>query len=166
VGAGRAAECEIGGGQDDHAQKWDPRNRETADHSLPYMCAVALVDGRVQAESYLPERFLDPSLRPLMDKIEVIEDPDITADWTRRPAHDRTVRLVSGEIRHIRVDFPRGHPGNPATQAELVDKFKAQVEPVAGVRASDDLLAVLGELDALKTLTPMFDTLRVLKPAS
>jgi 2-methylcitrate dehydratase len=137
-----------------------------AAQALPYMCAVALVDGRVQAESYLPERFLDPSLRPLMDKIEVIEDPDITADWTRRPAHDITVRLVSGEIRHNRVDFPRGHPGNPATQAELVDKFKAQVEPVAGVRASDDLLAVLGELDALKTLTPMFDTLRVLKPAS
>lgn len=166
IGTYFIAWSEIGGGQDDHAQKWDPRNRETADHSLPYMCAVALVDGRVQAESYLPERFGDPSLRPLMDKIEVVEDPDITAHWTRRPAHDITIRLVSGEIRRIRVDFPRGHPGNPATQAELVDKFKAQVEPVAGVRASDDLLAVLADLDALRTLAPMFDALRVLNPAS
>ena len=73
---------------------------------------------------------------------------------------------MSGEIQRIRVDFPRGHPGNPATQAELVDKFKAQVEPVAGVRASNDLLAVLGDLDVLSTLAPMFDGLRVLKPAS
>ena len=72
---------------------------------------------------------------------------------------------MSGEIRHIRVGFPRGHPGNPATQAELVDKFRAQVEPAAGARACDDLLTVLGDLDALATLSPMFDLLRVLQPA-
>jgi 2-methylcitrate dehydratase len=166
IGTYFIAWSEIGGGQDDHAQKWDPRNRETADHSLPYMCAVALVDGRVQAESYLPDRFLDPALRPLMNKIEVAEDPDITADWTRVPAHDITIRLVSGETRHIRVDYPRGHPGNPATEAELIGKFKAQVEPAVGVRASDDLLAVLSDLDALGTLAPMFGALRVLQPAS
>jgi 2-methylcitrate dehydratase len=166
IGTYFIAWSEIGGGQDDHAQKWDPRHRETADHSLPYMCAVALIDGRLQAESYLPARFLDPSLRPLMNKIEVVEDPDITADWTRVPAHDITIRLVSGETRHIRAEFPRGHPGNPATQAELIDKFKALLEPVAGVRASDDLLCVLRDLDALSTLAPMFDALRVLKPAS
>jgi 2-methylcitrate dehydratase len=166
IGTYFIAWSEIGGGQDDHAQKWDPRHRETADHSLPYMCAVALVDGRLQAESYLPERFLDPSLRPLMNKIEVVEDPDITADWTRVPAHDITIRLVSGETRHIRVDYPRGHPGNPATEAELTGKFKAQVEPVAGISASDDLLGVLRNLDALTTLAPMFDALRALEPAS
>jgi len=79
------------------------------------------------------------------------------------PAHDITIRLVSGETRHIRVDYPRGHPGNPATEAELIGKFKAQVEPAVGVRASDDLLAVPSDLDALGTLAPMF---RVLQPAS
>ena len=166
IGTYFVAWSEIGGGQDDHAQKWDPRNRETADHSLPYMCAVALADGRVQAESYLPERFGDPALRPLMDKIEVVEDPDITANWTRMPAHDITIRLVSGETRHVRADYPRGHPGNPATEAELTGKFRAQVEPAAGVRAAGDLLSMLGDLDALGTLDPMFGALRALQPAS
>lgn len=165
IGTYFVAWSEIGGGQDDHAQKWDPQNRETADHSLPYMCAVALVDGRVQAESYLPERFLDPSLRPLMNKIEVVEDPEITASWVRTPAHDITIRLVSGQTRHIRLDYPRGHPGNPATEAELTAKFKAQVEPAAGLRAAEDLLALLGDLDALSTLAPMFDALRAVPPA-
>jgi len=106
IGAFANASSEIGGGQNDHAQKWDPRNRETADHSLPYMCAAALVEGRVQAESYLPERFLDPSLRLLMNKIEVVEYPEITASWVRTPAHDITIRLVSGQARHMRVDYP------------------------------------------------------------
>jgi len=102
----------------------------------------------------------------LMNKIEVVEDPDITADWTHVPAHDITVRLVSGETRRIRVDYPRGHPGNPATEAELIGKFKAQVDPVAGISASDELLSVLRDLDALRTVAPMFDILRVLRPAS
>ena len=63
-------------------------------------------------------------------------------------------------------DYPRGHPGNPATEAELIGKFKAQVDPVAGISASDELLSVLRDLDALRTVAPMFDILRVLRPAS
>ena len=49
--------------------KYDPTTRETADHSLPYMLARALVDGAITLESYTPERIADPALRPLMRKI-------------------------------------------------------------------------------------------------
>ncbi|HKC98174.1 MAG TPA: MmgE/PrpD family protein, partial [Methylomirabilota bacterium] len=51
--------------------KWDPQTRETADHSLPYMLAVALVDGRITPASFEPKRYLDPALRPLMNRIRV-----------------------------------------------------------------------------------------------
>src|SRR5215510_4303239 len=37
---------------------WDPSNRETADHSLPYMFAAALMDGEVYLNSYTPQRYL------------------------------------------------------------------------------------------------------------
>jgi len=53
--------------------KWDPQTRETADHSLPYMLAVALVDGRITPASFEPKRYLDPTLRPLMNRIRVSE---------------------------------------------------------------------------------------------
>src|SRR5258705_10616243 len=56
--------------------KWDPRTRETADHSLPYMLAVALRDGRITPASFEPQRYLDPSLRPLMNKMPVAEIPE------------------------------------------------------------------------------------------
>ena len=55
--------------------KWDPRTRETADHSLPYMLAVALRDGRVTPASFEPARYLDPALRPLMNRIRVVREP-------------------------------------------------------------------------------------------
>jgi 2-methylcitrate dehydratase len=156
---------EIGGGQNDAADKWDPRNRETADHSLPYLCAVALTDGRLQADSYRPERFLDPQLRPLMRRIEVVEDPQITANWVAVPAHDITVRLVNGETRSIRVDYPRGHPGNPATTEELQRKFVGQVTPAVGDQAARELLDALSDLDELRDLDRLFRMLRAV-PAS
>src|ERR1019366_6906291 len=57
--------------------KWDPRNRETADHSMPYMVAVALTDGEVYLSSFTPKRYLeDASLRQLMQKITCQANPE------------------------------------------------------------------------------------------
>jgi 2-methylcitrate dehydratase len=56
--------------------KWDPRNRESADHSMPFTLAVALIDGEVWHTSFSPERFLqDQKVRQLMQKITVVENP-------------------------------------------------------------------------------------------
>lgn len=58
-----------------HPSKWDPTNRETADHSMPYLMAVALVDGTITPASFTDERISDPALRPLMQKISVATGP-------------------------------------------------------------------------------------------
>ena len=42
--------------------KWDPRTRETADHSLPYVLTVGIVDGDVTRASFTPERILDTAV--------------------------------------------------------------------------------------------------------
>ncbi|HEV2007596.1 MAG TPA: MmgE/PrpD family protein, partial [Burkholderiales bacterium] len=54
-------------------EKWDPQTRETADHSLPYLLARALTDGRITADSFSPERIRDPIVRQLMRTISVEE---------------------------------------------------------------------------------------------
>jgi 2-methylcitrate dehydratase len=131
---------EIGGGQDDHAIKWDPQNKETADHSLPYMVAVALTDGDVTADSYAPARVRDQTLRPLMQRIEVEPDDDITRRWTDEPAHDITVRLRGGDERHVYISHPKGHFRNPASEAEVLRKFRRQAAPALGDELSERLL--------------------------
>ncbi len=55
------------------APKWDPRNHETADHSMPYMLSRALLDGDIYLDSYTPEKIADPKVHELMDKITVIQ---------------------------------------------------------------------------------------------
>ena len=56
-------------GEISDAPKWDPRNRETADHSMPYILARALMDGDIYLDSFTREKFMDPTAHALMDKM-------------------------------------------------------------------------------------------------
>jgi 2-methylcitrate dehydratase len=114
-----------------HPAKWDPHSRETADHSLPYLVAVALVDGQVSLASFTDERIRDPELRPLMARISVREEPEFTAAF--RPAGGQaisgvpkgriTVRTRSGDELVEQVGYPRGHIQNPMTRADIDAKL-------------------------------------------
>src|SRR5262249_47274000 len=55
-------------------EKWHPKTRETADHSLPYCTAVALADGAVTDAQFETERFTDPALLALVAKIKIHRD--------------------------------------------------------------------------------------------
>ena len=67
-------EFEVPEGYDSHVaseHKYDPKDRKTADHSLPYMAARALVDGEINLDTCSDEKVLDPSIRPLMRRVRV-----------------------------------------------------------------------------------------------
>ena len=138
----------IGGGQGDHDEKWDPRRRETADHSLPYAIAVALTDGRLSKASFTAGRVMDPALRPLMQRITVVEDPELTRTWRTHPAYDIRVRLRNGQSRDIHVDHPRGHYLRPFTDDEVNQKFEANAAVATdshqGARPSRPAVALRG----------------------
>ena len=158
----------IGSGAND-PQKYDPgASRETLDHSLPYILAVALQDGRWHhRESYLPERAARPDTVRLWRKIETVEDPA----WTARYHHPDPARKAFGGRLEITLDdgsviagelevadaHPRG--ARPFGRAAYVAKFD---ELTAGrLEASErarflDLVARLPELRAgeLRGLNP------------
>jgi 2-methylcitrate dehydratase len=104
-------------------EKWDPRTRETADHSLPYLLGVALVDGEIGAGTFALHRIADPALRPIMQRIRIAERKDFTARFPgefpcRMTATLRDGTRVTGEIAH-----PPGHMRNPLSDAQLDEKF-------------------------------------------
>src|SRR6478752_10491427 len=57
-------------------EKWQPATRETADHSLPYCVAAALLHGSVTLQSFGRKRLRDPVVRNLMKKIRVVQLPE------------------------------------------------------------------------------------------
>jgi 2-methylcitrate dehydratase len=110
--------------------KYDPHTRETADHSLPYMLAVNLIDGTLNLDSYRPERIRDPNLRPLMNKIRVT--PNERFSQIRETGHYGvslpapariTVTTTDGRRFDEEVMYFRGHMRDPMTRADLDAKW-------------------------------------------
>lgn len=103
--------------------RWAPDTRETADHSLPYCIALALVDGTVTRASFESQRLRDPALGALMQKTTVAEDPGLTS-WYPEGAPGRlTIRLNSGKQLTREIRYPRGHEKDPMSDDEIERKF-------------------------------------------
>jgi len=139
--------------------KWDPQTRETADHSLPYMLAVALVDGRVTPASFEPKRFLDPSLRPLMNRIRVAENPELTRRFPAELPSQIDVTTRSGRRLTERADYPKGHTENPMTDADVERKFRDLSEDALGKTQTAGVLETLWRLDEVLRIGAVLDLL-------
>ena len=142
-------------------EKWDPKTRETADHSLPYVVAVALADGALTAASFADERIADPGLRPLMRKVEVSEDADATHRYPAQQRARMEVVLRSGQRLTRAADYPKGHSRNPLSDGELEQKFRGLTTGVLPEPRRVTLLDLLWRFDELENLDALFEAARV-----
>ncbi len=109
------------------APKWDPRNRDTADHSLPYVLARNLIDGESYLDAFAPEKlpYRDPVVRGLMEKITLSP----VAGWRGNGTARITIRKNSGEERFWDTHGGSRDPGDMSefpqmTDEEITSKFK------------------------------------------
>ena len=157
---------EIGGGQGDSTDKWDPKTRETADHSLPYLLAVALRDGEITVESFSPSRIADPSLRPLMNKIAVTADPELTRQFDEGGGVESPlpsiieIEMLDGTTLKRQSTYAKGSPHNPASDAELDRKFLQLSEKVLDNHDAIGLLSTLRSFDKLDDIATLMSDLR------
>ena len=106
------------------ASRWAPATRETADHSLPYCIAIALLDGAVTRASFAEARLRDPAVAALMQKVKVAEDPALSALYPEGAPGRVTIRMRSGETHVAEIRYPKGHVKNPLSDAEIERKFR------------------------------------------
>jgi 2-methylcitrate dehydratase len=145
---------EIIGGE---PEKWTPQTRETADHSMPYLVAAALLDGELTDRQFTPERIAAADIRGLMARTEVVEQPELTAAYPRAIPTILDVHETGGRVHTARVDFPSGHSRNPLADAQVDEKFIRLATPVLGARA-EEALAALRALETcadLRRLMPL-----------
>jgi 2-methylcitrate dehydratase len=138
-------------------EKWAPKTRETADHSLPYCTAVALADGEVTLAQFDEKRFTDPSLVALTAKVQIHRDAGLTARYPCGIPNRITVTLADGRQLVKEVEFPRGHAENPMTDAEVEHKFRTLVEPRYGKDKAGKILAKCWELEKLTSVTELLE---------
>lgn len=114
----------------DTPDKWHPKTRETADHSLPYVLSLAFVRGNVWLDDFTEERINDPQLRSLMPKIEVHEKEEYTK--ASPDSHYFRIEVItrSGQRLVRETRYAKGHPKNPMSDAEIEDKFRRLAAPL------------------------------------
>ncbi len=149
----------IGTGAND-PQKMDPTaSRETLDHSIMYIFAVALEDGGWHhARSYAPERARRPETVALWHKVSTLEDPA----WTRRyHTHDPrekafggrvVVTLDDGSVIEDEIAVADAHPlgARPFTRPDYVNKFRTLAEGIIETGEQDRFLATVERLVELQ----------------
>ena len=97
--------------------------KEQADHNLPYLLAVALLDHDVMPAQFTPERIIKPDVQGLLKKVSVRPNHEYTDQYPRKMPAKITIRLKDGKtIEHEVQDYP-GLASHPFTWEDSVDKF-------------------------------------------
>lgn len=103
----------------DDESKWSPENRETADHSLPFMVAVALVKKSFWLDSY--SYIKDPEVLSVMKKVRVHEDQGMTKIYPEKLPVRISVK-AEGSKKSAYLELPKGHAKRPMTKEEVIRK--------------------------------------------
>ncbi len=140
-------------------EKWQPQTRETADHSLPYLLALALSDGTIDAGSFSAERIRDPALRQLMRRIRISENAAYTREYPHKLMTQIEIVARDGRRFSALASYAKGHAKNPMSDAEIDLKFNrlteqllppqrraALLQQLRGIDDCSDVGAVIGQM--------------------
>lgn len=120
--------------------KYKPQTKETADHSLPYVVAVAVVQGHVLPKSFNDEAIQDPRIWELLPKIKVVADPEIDSLFPQVKRARVTITTKDGNADTHQTDFAKGAPEDPLTNDELEAKFRANLEGQVTAERMEEIL--------------------------
>jgi len=136
---------------------WNPISRETADHSLPYIVAAAVLDGTIRVGSFSPKVVLDPARQGFIKKVTCTPALELGSH-----AMGKHKRVEMGYLSRIEIElndgtvvkgdarpFP-GHHKNPFSDSDLNEKLRENVEPIAGAQRAARLTSLLWSLDKVK----------------
>ena len=139
-------------------EKWSPKTRETADHSLPYITARAMFDGDITNDSFATEMFSDPRILAFMQKITVREDPNLTARVGAAPTRVTAI-LADGRRISREVDYAPGFAERPMNRSEVERKFRGNVGKRWARERTDSVLRALWALDETDDLSRLLGQL-------
>jgi 2-methylcitrate dehydratase len=121
-------------------EKWDPKTRETADHSMPYIFAKVLVDGTIGVAAFEESAYRDASIRPLMNKIHIRVDDEVTGMYPGIVAMRVRAKLNNGQVIELFPRDPLGHTNNPMKDQDVRTKFTENSELVLGAEQTATIL--------------------------
>lgn len=139
-----------------------PRTRAAADHSTPFVVALALRDGDLTPASYEGEPWNDPAVLDLMRRIDLVIDPEFERAFDEAGVLGcrLVVELVDGRRLEATVSQPPGHPDAPLTDDAFLAKLRAFVDPRLGPGGAERLLAAARQLPESPSVRELLEACR------
>src|SRR3954471_21730085 len=140
-------------------EKWHPQNRETADHSLPYITAVALIDGEITDKQFDPKRFTEPAIVSFLQSVEVKRNDELSALYAEAVANIVHVTLADGRTLTKRVDYPLGDAKNRLPDKGVEAKFYSLAEPKIGREQAERVVELGWKFDQAANVSELMTAL-------
>ncbi|NMF32937.1 MmgE/PrpD family protein [Corynebacterium ammoniagenes] len=135
----------IGGGEEGDKQLI--RTKEEADHSLPWMLAVVLLDGHLNPEQYAPERITADDVQALMKKVEIAPSDELSERFPEHMPAELRVTLSDGTEFSTSKDSYSGFHDDPLSWEQAREKFDVLVTPFTGDKLRNEIAEIVHDLD-------------------
>jgi len=135
----------IGGGEE--GDKHSVRTKEQADHSLPYLVAVALLDGQVMPEQYAPDRILRLDVQTLIGKVSIHPDPAYSAQFPREMPSRVAITLRDGRVVDREVRTWEGSGSLPMSWDSAYAKFERLTKPFTTLKQRSQFADTIAHLE-------------------
>jgi 2-methylcitrate dehydratase len=139
----------IGGGEEG-SKTAEVLTKEQADHSLPYVIAVALLDGEVTPAQYSPERIQRSDVQTLLRKVIVHPNEEYSASFPQEVPCKVTIHLDGGRVlRHETRSYP-GFLNCPMLWSTVEEKFHRLASPCADRVLRDAIVSAIANVDQIQ----------------
>jgi 2-methylcitrate dehydratase len=132
---------------------WQPETDETAQLSVPYIVAAALLDGTITTDTYSESRRSDPRLRNLLERMTVTENEGFTKAHPHAWPYRIEVVMNSGERKVATKEYFKGHAKDPMSDAEVELKARELAARVLTTERMDELLSQIWQLERLRDIS-------------
>jgi 2-methylcitrate dehydratase len=135
----------IGGGEEGNKQQ--VRTKEEADHSLPYMVAVALLDGDVSPAQYAPQRIVREDVQSLLRKVTIRPDETLSKRFPAEMPCRITITLKDGQRLHIEKQDYEGFYTRPMSWEQARAKFERLATPFTNAKQRTAIVETVAHLE-------------------
>jgi 2-methylcitrate dehydratase PrpD len=130
---------------------YTPATTVAAQYSIPFSLALALRYGRIGPGELSESNLKDPELLELARKVRVSVDPDLDRLFPEQTAIRVELRTRQGVL-STRVEYPKGDPHNPLSDAELDEKFEWLTVDIMGADQSRQLREAIGHIEEMENI--------------
>lgn len=143
------------------SEKYRPTSRETADHSLPYCIAAAIVDRKITTAQFNQEKIKDSQIQSVLPKIKGEASDEFEKMFPEKQPSRIKIRLKNGQEFSAQLDYPKGDPREPMGEEDLDNKFRSLSSDLISADKQREIKEAIGDLESFSNIGEFMTLLKV-----